>query len=138
MALDKDKILALQSLLDEANEMEDVYERLPDGDYGSEIDEVRLTETKETNLPMLSWTFRVIDEESAYANRLIFKNSVLNSPANTKRALSDLQKFGIDTSTVESIQDALPNLTGEILIVQLTESKDKQNQWINLIVGDND
>lgn len=125
---------SLQNLLTEAAEVEDLYAKIPDGDYGCEIDSVQLTVTKETKQPMLSWTFRIIEEDSEFSNRLIFKNSVLNTPQNTKRAMMDLEKFGIDTTTVESISKALPDLEHEVVIVQLTTGRRGDGQWVNILI----
>jgi len=123
----------LQGLLEQATASPDEYAKLPDGDYGCEVDSVALTTTKETNQPMLAWVFRVIDE-GEFEGRLIFKNSVFNSVQNAKRAQKDLIKFGVDVSSVDAIVDALPDLEGEVLIIQLTPDRNGENQWVNLLV----
>ena len=131
--LSDDARQSLQGLLTKATAAPDEYAKLPDGDYGCSIESVTLTTTKETGQPMLSWVFRV-EDEGDFEGRLIFKNSVFNSVQNAKRAQKDLAKFGVDTTSVEAIMDALPDLEGEVLIVQLTPDRNGESQWVNLLV----
>ena len=55
------------------------------------------------------------------------KYYVLNKPENMKRLVTDLEKFGINCSSMETIQKGLPNLLDvEVtLVIKTSEPKEE-------------
>lgn len=93
----------LKDLLEESKtvELEDGFDDLPDGTYEAYIDSVEFKESQSGNL-MFEWHF--IIEGPTHAGRHHWKYQVLTSAENMKRLTTDLAKFGVDTTSMASIE----------------------------------
>ena len=62
-----------------------------------------------------------------YENKHEWKYTVLNKPENMKRLVTDLEKFGINCSSMETIQEGLSNLLDvEVtLVIKTSEPKEE-------------
>lgn len=142
MPLSKGQFDVLNGLLVEAQDVKvrDGFEPLPEGTYLCVIDDAYLTTTKETGLPMISYEFKVADEESEFLDRIIFKNAVLSTKETVARAIHDLHKFEDENGELITITDSsqiptvLENLKDTPVIIQLTNDKKSDSQWVNILV----
>ena len=120
----------LQALLDASADVElnDFGQEVPDGSYEAEIYGVEFTESKKSGNLMFKWEFIYTDEN--YANRHEWKYTVLNKPENMKRLTTDLEKFGIECSSIERIKEQLENLLDVPVILTIKSSESKSNGQI--------
>ena len=98
------------------------YTELPEGEYKAVIENVSFGESKAGNLKF-EWEFVI--NEGDYVNRHHWKYNTLTSPENMKRLLTELEKFGIDTTTMETINNGLPDLINVPVIIKITKSTSK-------------
>lgn len=120
----------LQALLDASADVEvaDYSQEVPDGTYEAEIYGVEFTESKKSGNLMFKWEFIYTDEN--YANRHEWKYTVLNKPENMKRLTTDLEKFGIECSSIEKIKEQLENLLDVPVVLTIKSSESKSNGQI--------
>lgn len=74
--------------LDSVDENSGGFEALPPGVYNCIVENVEYGNSKKSNNPMITWTFKVVDEQ--YENRLLFYHTVLTQDigvANLKKTL---------------------------------------------------
>ena len=106
-------------------EIEDV----PDGKYQVRVDRVELSRTQNDGHPMLKWTLRILGPK--YANRLLWRNSVLASKENVRWLKSELHMCGV---VIEKLSDLPANLE-RLLDVKLEVTKktkgDSENVYLN-------
>lgn len=101
------------------------FSDVPDGKYAVRINSAKMTETKDSGIPMATFDTTVLAGKQK--NRKIFKNSVLNIDTNP-RCLSflksDLNRLGVEMpeDPIELI-DVLPELDGTLaeVLVKTTE-----------------
>ena len=116
----------LQALLDASVDVKvDDFSPVPDGTYDAIIHAVEFTESKQSGNLMFKWEFIYTTEE--YENKHEWKYTVLNKPENMKRLVTDLEKFGINCSSMETIQEGLSNLLDvEVtLVIKTSEPKEE-------------
>lgn len=124
----------LQALLDaSANVAVDDYSAVPDGTYEAEIYAVEFTESKASGNLMFKWEFVYTKE---YEKKHEWKYTVLNSPENMKRLVTDLEKFGINCSSISKIKEQLESLLDVpvILTIKTSVSKSNGNEYRNISV----
>lgn len=121
----------LQALLDaSANvQVDDYSQDVPDGTYDASIYAVEFTESKTSGNLMFKWEF-IYAEDSDYANRHEWKYTVLNKPENMKRLTTDLEKFGIECTSIERIKEQLENLLDVPVTITIKSSESKSNGQI--------
>lgn len=163
----KESLELLNSLLSEVS-LDDVssesqgFTELPDGYYLCEVEEAKLTTSKSSGQPMVSFRFNIVedgtnvqydDNEIRFVplnktkNRKIFKHYVLKDSTSVKRFASDMLKFEGEVqdepllpkeafTTSETLEDALDILTGMRIYV-LTDTTEKEDgtksTWNNII-----
>lgn len=126
----------LQALLDASvNVKVDDFSPVPDGTYNAIINSVEFTESKKSGNLMFKWEFIYTTEE--YENKHEWKYNVLNKPENMKRLVTDLEKFGINCSTMETIRNGMEDLLDVpvILIIKTTVSKSNGDEYRNISVN---
>jgi len=116
----------LDNLLKEAEKVENVdnFEQLPDGDYIGIIDKVGFGISKAKNLKF-TWEVKIL--EGDYANRREWKHQALTSPENFKRLTTDLEKFGVNTSSMTSIENDLDNLLDVKVHIEIKTNQPKDS-----------
>lgn len=125
----------LQALLDASVDVKvDDFSPVPDGTYDAIINSVEFTESKQSGNLMFKWEFIYTTEE--YENKHEWKYNVLNKPENMKRLITELEKFGINCSSIETIKNSLEDLLDVpvILTIKTTVSKTKGNEYRNVSV----
>jgi len=109
--------------------VEERAESVPDGKFQVNVDKVELTWTKVNNHPMLKWTLRILGPK--YANRLLWRNSVLASKENVRWLKGELHMCGV---VIEKLSDLPANLE-RLLDVKLEVTKktkgDSENVYLN-------
>lgn len=128
--------MELQALLDASVDAKiEGYDNVPDGIYKAIIHSVEFKESKSSGNLMFVWEFIYTDEE--YINRHEWKYSVLNSPQNMKRLVTDLEKFGIKCDTIENIRNGMEDLLDvEVeLTIKTIVSKSNGNEYRNITVN---
>ena len=126
----------LQALLDASVDVKvDDYSPVPDGTYDAIIHAVEFTESKQSGNLMFKWEFIYTTEE--YENKHDWKYTVLNKPENMKRLTTDLEKFGVNCSSMESIRNGLIDLLDVpvLLTVKTTVSKSNGQEYRNISVN---
>jgi hypothetical protein len=121
----------LQALLEASADVElnDYGKEVPDGTYPATIYAVEFTESKTSGNLMFKWEF-VYGEDCEYANRHEWKYTVLNKPENMKRLTTDLEKFGIECTSIERIKEQLENLLDVPVDITIKSSESKSNGQI--------
>lgn len=162
LAIQLDELLKETNIEEVTSESNDSFEELPAGYYLCEVEKAELKETKETHLPMASFTFKVIEpgkqviieegesnfqEVKNSINRKIFINYVLKDSTTIKRFVSDMLKFEGEEEgqpllnkeyflNSEILVDALSILEGMRIYVHIslnTKSDGSIGRWNNLI-----
>lgn len=107
--MDNDLMKELDGLIEDSQDVEiSDFSRNPDGDYTGSIYGCEFKETKETKSPM--FVLDIIIDGPTHVNQHEWKNYVLNSPENMKRFTTDLEKFGLPTSSMKVINEHLKDL----------------------------
>ena len=125
----------LQALLDASVDVKvDDFSPVPDGTYEAIINSVEFTESKQSGNLMFKWEFIYTTEE--YENKHEWKYNVLNKPENMKRLITELEKFGVNCSSIETIKNSLEDLLDVpvILIIKTTVSKTNGQEYRNISV----
>lgn len=117
----------LNALLEESKNVEvsDTFEKTPDGEYTAIIDSCEFCESK--NSGNLMFKMELIITGPKYAKKHEWKYYVLNKAENMKRLTTDLEKFGVNCKTMETIQNDLENLLDvEVsMIIKTSEPKEE-------------
>ena len=100
------------------------FSTLPDGKYKATVDKVYLNENKYTELPQLTWEFRVL--EGDYEGRKIFKHSGLDNQDRVNWMKQDLRNCGLLLASITTLEQELPNLLDKTLLLNL-KSKEAKN-----------
>ena len=110
------------------------FEPVVDGTYNAVIESVGFTTSKNDNY-MFKWEF--IIQDKPYVNRHEWKYTVLNKPENMKRLTTDLEKFGVNCSSMESIRNGLIDLLDVpvLLTIKTTVSKSNGQEYRNISVN---
>lgn len=130
-------LLALGSLFEEAVNIADPdgFDPLPDGEYLSQVVQLEITRTKESQKLMAAWRFKVLEGEEG-GGRFIFKNSILtDNPKNMKRLINDVNKFGLEVISLEDLVTKLEELQDEFCLVIL-KTDGQGRQWVTLDVAE--
>lgn len=139
--LNDEDLLALSGVFDQSLEISDPdgYEDLPDGDYMCQVVQLEITKTKSTDRLMAAWRFQVMEGEEG-EGRYIFKNAVLegdNGAKNMKRLISDVNKFGLEVSSLPGLLEVMGQVSDEFCLVQLKTGK-TGGQWVTIDVPEMD
>lgn len=117
----------LNALLEESKKVEvsDSFDKTPDGEYTAIIDSCEFKESKNSGNLMFVMEFIITGPK--FSKRHEWKYYVLNKPENMKRLTTDLEKFGINVSSMKAIQDGLSNLLDvEVsLVIKTSEPKEE-------------
>lgn len=105
------------------------FDPLPDGKYQINVEEVFFETSQSGNL-MLKWKFRVISGQ--FAKRMIFKNSMLQTPKNMEFLKGDLDTCGITLGKLRELQSRLEELLDVKLEVTLKNKKDGDASYTNV------
>ena len=121
----------LQALLEASADVEvnDFGQEVPDGTYPATIYAVEFCESKTSGNLMFKWEF-VYGDDCDYTNRHEWKYTVLNKPENMKRLITDLEKFGIECTSIERIKEQLENLLDVPVEITIKSSESKSNGQI--------
>jgi hypothetical protein len=119
----------LNALLEAAKELPELpsegeYQKLPDGEYQAIIDKVEFKESKSGKL-MFVWEF--IITEGQYVKYHEWKYSMLTSPENMQRLITDLKKFGVNTESMEKIENDFDLLINVPVTLKIESKVSKQN-----------
>ena len=109
-------------------EIED-FESVPDGKYHVKVEKVEFARAKSTGNPLLKWHLRIIGPE--YANRLIWRNSMLLSAENIKWLKTDLHRCGVESTKLSDLPANLNRLRGITLEVTKRTKGENENVYIN-------
>lgn len=116
----------LNALLEASKNVEttDGFSKLPDGEYEAIIESVGFTESKNSGNLMFKWEFIITGPKFIKSHE--WKYVVLNKPENMKRLTTDLEKFGINTSSMATIQGGLENLLDVPVILEIKTTPAKE------------
>lgn len=131
--LTEQDLLALGAVFEDAIVMDDPdgFKDLPEGEYLSQVTQFEIKKTKSTNKLMAAWRFKVVEGEEG-GGRYIFKNLVIeDNPANMKRLISDLGKFGLEINSLADILENMNSVVDEFCVVQLKDN-DNGGQWATI------
>lgn len=121
-------------MLDELNELlkaskdvevNDSFDRTPDGEYEAVIESCEFCESK--NSGNLMFKMELVITGPKFAKRHEWKYYVLNKPENMKRLTTDLEKFGLNCSSMETINKGLESLLDVpvSLVIKTSEPKEE-------------
>ena len=116
----------LNALLEASKEVElnDEFEKTPDGEYEGVIDKCEFTESKSSG--NLMFKMELIITGPKYAKKHEWKYYVLNKPENMKRLTTDLEKFGINCTSMKTIGDSLESLLDVPVSIIIKTSEPKE------------
>lgn len=106
-------------------EVNDNFDKTPDGEYEAIIESCEFTESKTSGNLMFKMEFIITGP--AFAKKHEWKYYVLNKPENMKRLTTDLEKFGLNCSSMETINKGLEDLLDVpvSLIIKTSEPKEE-------------
>lgn len=105
-------------------ELNDNFDKLPDGDYEAIVESVGFTESKSSGNLMFKWEFIITGPTHAKAHE--WKYVVLNKAENMKRLTTDLAKFGLNVTSMENIKNGLENLLDVPVVLSIKTSPSKE------------
>ncbi len=115
----------LKELFDAAKDLPtEEFTRLEEGTYDAVVHAVEFTESKSKNL-MFKWEFIVTEGPKKGAHE--WKYNVLNKPEAMKRLVTELGKFGIDTTSIEKMQEQLGDVLDVPVKMTIKMSENKNN-----------
>lgn len=116
-------------------ELNDGFDKLPDGDYEAVVESVGFTESKNTGNLMFKWEFIITGPTHVKCHE--WKYVVLNKAENMKRLTTDLAKFGINITSMDAIKNGLENLLDVpvYLSIKTSEGKDGKEGYRNISVN---
>lgn len=137
------------------SESGDAFSQLPDGYYLAEVVKVNMTESKSSGNPMISWTFKTVEEGVTIddalkkavikntAKRNLWVHHVLKDQNTVERFISDALKFEGEEegkpfldkeyfTTAEVLNDALELLEG-LRIWLHVDTDNNNNTWTRLV-----
>lgn len=128
----------LDNLLKEAGDLKvqdgEGFEDLPEGDYLAAIQDMVIKESKSGNL-MLEWEF-VIDAKESFGGRHHWKYAMLTDAKNVKRAVTELEKFGLNCSSIAQIEEGFTQLLDKKVVITIKHSKlANGNTFVNTSVN---
>ena len=117
----------LNALLEASKDVEvnDGFDKTPDGEYEGIIYACEFCESKTSK--NLMFKLELVITGPKYAKRHEWKYYVLNKPENMKRLTTDLEKFGLNVSSMKTISDGLESLLDVpvSIIIKTSESKEE-------------
>lgn len=136
--MDKTIRQELDNLLKEAGDLKvndgEGFEDLPEGDYLASIHDMVVKESKSGNL-MLEWEF-IIDKKESFGGRHHWKYAMLTDAKNVKRAVTELEKFGLVCNSIAQIEEGFSNLLDRQVVLTITHSKlSNGNTFVNTSVN---
>lgn len=117
----------LNALLSAAKELPEIagdgeYQKIPDGLYNAVIDKVEFKESKAGKL-MFVWEF--IITEGQFNKYHEWKYSMLTTPENMQRLITDLNKFGVNTNDMTTMQNDLELLIDVPVTLEIKSTASK-------------
>jgi hypothetical protein len=126
------------SYLDEQDPIDKIQEEkaknfdpLPDGKYTVEVVGAEMTESK-AGQPMLHWSLKVI--AGPYADRMMWRNSMLASEANRKWTKGDLLKCEMSLAKWSDLPTRASELVGLVLAVTQKTANNYANCYIDRLL----
>lgn len=120
----------VESVQIDPNNLEDEkssYEPTPEGTYEGVINEVELTESASGN-PMFKIVVEILEGELEGRKHFVFfALSGTQAERNMKRFKTTVAKFGVDTSTLEAMQEGFEDMVDVGVIMEVTHSPNKKN-----------
>lgn len=124
--MDKSTMEELDALLNASKDVEinDNFENTPDGEYEGLIYACEFCESK--NSGNLMFKMELVITGPKYAKKHEWKYYVLNKPENMKRLTTDLEKFGINCTSMKTIGDSLESLLDVPVSIIIKTSEPKE------------
>jgi len=118
----------------EVEEQKTDFKPIPDGNYNVMIMEAELEETKESRKPMIVLQMKVM--VGNHTNRVLFKNSVINSAKSLKYIKKDFGMCGLKLDKFSDIENRVSELIGLKLEIYVKNKGENQNVYINKCIDD--
>jgi hypothetical protein len=99
---------------------------VPDGRYHVQVEQVQLTCSRTSQLPVLKWKLRILNPP--FAGRCLFKNHALSSLDNLRWLKHDLHLCGLDLDKLSDLPFHLDRLFG----IELQITKRTRGEWENV------
>lgn len=120
--MDNNLFEELDELLKESQDVElNTFENTPDGIYDAYVQSAGFGVTKDKEEP--KFTFEFVITGPTHDNKHEWKTYVLNKPENLKRLTTDLNKFGVKTSSMKEIQDQLEDILDVCVEIEIKTGK---------------
>lgn len=100
------------------------YENIPDGTYQVKVEGVELKKSQAGNT-YLSWTLRILGPK--YANRLLWRNNMMQSSKNLQWLKTDLSVCGVQLPKLSMLPTFLEELL-DIYLEVAVKNRDENNQ----------
>lgn len=114
-------------------EVEETYNKIPEGQYLAKVDKIEFKETQPTDTKSsqvyLRWQLNIIDGE--FTNRKLFRNNMLKTEENLKWLKTDLVKCGIVLNKFSDLTTRYVELLHLELDVYVKPKGDNVNVYIN-------
>ena len=116
----------LNALLEASKDVEvnDGFDKIPDGEYEGIIYACEFCESK--NSGNLQFKLELVITGPKFAKKHEWKYYVLNKPENMKRLTTDLEKFGINCTSMDTIQNGLESLLDVPVSIVIKTSEPKE------------
>ena len=116
----------LNALLEASKDVEinDGFDKTPDGEYEGLIYACEFCESKTSG--NLMFKLELVITGPKFAKKHEWKYYVLNKPENMKRLTTDLEKFGLNCTSMDTIQKGLESLLDVPVSIVITTSEPKE------------
>lgn len=112
------------------------YENLPDGDYDGEIEKFETKNSKSTGKPMAVITVAVEGGRKEFVYMMLAGNDIDSTRRNVARAISQLQKLGVEGTALSDFLRDAEKLVGTRVVVtvktSITKSTGKEYRNVDL------
>ncbi len=103
-------------------------EPIPDGKYNAMVEDLKLTQTRKSKLPMLTWILLLMDDTER--GRREYYNKVITAQS-LEYVLKDLQMCGIDVENIGNLAAYLPQARSCELEIRIKSENEHRNVYFN-------
>lgn len=105
------------------------FKSIPDGKYEVRVEKVKLTRTKTSARPMLTWTLRLLSSD--FRGRCLWRRQVIQSGESLRWIKTDLHLCGLDLERLSDLPEGLHRLVGVRLVVTKRTRTGRTNVYFN-------
>ena len=108
------------------------FDKLPDGNYVGEIEEVGTQNSKNTGRPMMKIVVAVEDGKKEYHYLMLAGKDLKATQTAIARSVKQLKELGVEGATVEDFVNGAKSLVGKRVNMEIKTNGEFRNVWLTL------